>query len=143
MHVRIIAVGNIREVFWENAIAEYEKRLTPFCKFEIIEIKESTPGEEAAEIKKKLKGPTVLFDVSGHLVTSADVSTLINGYMQNGGQVTFIIGGSDGVGPYLYDVVDEKISFGRVTMPHQLFRVVAVEQIYRAFTILNNKKYHK
>jgi len=140
--IRIIAVGTIKETFWENAIAEYSKRLTKFCKLEIIQIRETNPRQESADILTQIRGHAIMFDPNGELVTSPDIATRIEKLSQNTSTLSFVIGGSGGVGDNLNNVTD-RISFGRVTYPHQLFRVIALEQIYRAFTISNNIKYHK
>jgi 23S rRNA (pseudouridine1915-N3)-methyltransferase len=139
--VRVVAVGTLKETFWVNALAEYQKRLTKYCNFEIVQIKESEPVRESAEIAAAVRGRTFLLDIQGELVTSADLAARINKAAVGGvSTLSFIIGGSNGVANL---AADERISFGRVTLPHQLCRVVLAEQIYRAFTILNNEKYHK
>jgi len=143
LHVRIIAVGGIKEAFWADAIAEYTKRMLKYCKLEILQVKESTIKKECEEISAKLKGHVLLFDINGELVSSNELSNKIAKLSQNKSTITFVIGAHRGVGAYLDDFVNEKISFGRITLPHQLFRVVAVEQIYRAFTIISGEKYHK
>ena len=144
MSIRLVAVGGIKESFYEEAIAEYVKRLSKYCKFEIIEIKESDVKNEAFAIRQKLKGHVILCDINGKQISSVELSDcLFNIGVMGTSTATIIIGGSNGVGNYLDDAVAEKISFGRITLPHQLFRVVLVEQIYRAFTIIKGEKYHK
>lgn len=144
LSVRLLAVGSIKETFFEDAISEYVKRLSKYCKFEIIEIKEGDTKSEAAAIKQKLKGHAILCDIAGRQVSSVEISDcFFNLGVMGISAVTIIIGGSHGVGNYLDEAVNEKMSFGRITFPHQLFRVVLVEQIYRAFTILRGEKYHK
>ena len=140
LNVRLVAVGGIKESFFSCAIAEYTKRLTKYCKFEIIEIRESTPAKETRDIMDKVKGHAFLFDIAGDLITSPTLADKISHLTQTTSAVTFIIGGSNGV---TCDLNAERISFGRVTYPHQLFRVIATEQIYRAFTIIAGEKYHK
>ncbi len=129
---------------------EYAKRLQRFCKFEIIEVPEGNARErsvnireETASIVEKLKGHVILCDVGGKIVSSEEISALIGKISENASTITFVIGGSDGVGENLDTAVHEKISFGRATFPHQLFRVMLSEQIYRAMTILHNRNYHK
>jgi len=144
LNVKIVAVGSIKESFFEAAIAEYEKRLSKYCKLEIIEVKESDTKNEALAIRQRLKGYVILCDVGGRQVSSVELSdSFFNLGVMGSSTVSVVIGGSHGVGNYLDDVVDEKISFGRITLPHQLFRVVLVEQIYRALTIIRGEKYHK
>jgi len=131
LSIRIVAVGGLREGYLRDAVAEYQKRLTKYCKLEIIEIKEGAPVP--------LKGHCMLCDIGGEMVTSEGLASKIEKLSMTGNMITFVIGGSDGI-----DVdVKDRISFGRITLPHQLFRVVLVEQIYRAFTISKGEKYHK
>jgi len=143
LHIRIVAVGTIKDAYWTSAIAEYAKRLGKYCKFEIIQVRESFPKIESQEITAKLKGYVFLFDIGGSLVSSNELACKMEKIAQTSSTITFVIGGSDGVENYLDEHIDEKISFGRITFPHQLFRVVAVEQIYRAFSIIAGEKYHK
>ena len=141
--VRVVAVGTLKEKFFVSAVDEYVKRLGKYCKFEIIQVKESGPKKEAEEIRAKLRGYVILCDVMGELVSSEGLAKRFEDLSMDTSTITFVIGGSDGVGGYLDDVADEKTSFGKITLPHQLFRVVLVEQIYRVFTILKGEKYHK
>lgn len=147
LHIHIIAVGTLKEKYFTDAVAEYVKRLSKYCKLEIVQIKESTPQKECADIREKLKAQpkahVFLCDINGRLVSSEALASELGGLTQTTSCVTFVVGGSDGVGANLDDVINERVSFGRVTLPHQLFRVVLVEQIYRAFTIQSGEKYHK
>ena len=140
LNIRLIAVGTLKEKYFADAVAEHAKRLSKYCKFEIVEIKESTVKKETDAIKEKIKGYSILCDIKGELITSESLADKINKLTQINSAITFIIGGSDGVGDIS---VNEKISLGRITLPHQLFRVVLAEQIYRAFTIIKGEKYHK
>ena len=135
LHIRIVAVGTLKESFWTGAVAEYTKRLGKYCKFEILQVKESTVKKESEEILTKLRGYVMLFDIEGELISSNGLSKKIEKTSQTSSVITFIIGGSGGVDEVLAKAVNERISFGRITLPHQLFRVVVVEQLYRAFTI--------
>jgi 23S rRNA (pseudouridine1915-N3)-methyltransferase len=141
--IKIIAVGSVREKFYTDAIAEYAKRLQKYCKFDIVQIPESNPQQESVHIAQKLKGYTILCDINGALITSEALACKIQDLSQTTSTITFIIGGSDGVGSHLDEHINEKISFGRITLPHQLFRVILTEQIYRALTISRGEKYHK
>lgn len=143
LHIRIIAVGNLKEKYWVNAVEEYTKRLTRYCKFEIVEVRESNTKDETAEIRKKIKGKVILCAIGGSLLSSTDLATRIETMSQTTSAISIVIGGSDGVGDHLDDITDFKISFGKITLPHQLFRVILTEQIYRAFTITKGEKYHK
>ena len=140
--IRIVAVGFLTD-YYQAAVSEYSKRLSKFCKFEIIQIKESDKRKECEAIRERVKGHIILCSPAGALISSEELAGSIEKLSQVTSTITFIIGGSDGVGDLLNDVVNDKISFGRITLPHQLFRVVLTEQIYRAFTILNGVKYHK
>jgi len=142
LHIRLICVGTLKEAYFRAGVAEYEKRLGKYCKIEIVEVRESDPKTETAEIARKItRGHVALFDVEGDLVHSVDLAHKIETLAQTTSTINFVIGGSNGVAPDF--TPDERLSFGRITFPHQLFRVVALEQIYRAFTIINNEKYNK
>jgi len=155
LHIRLITVGTLKETFWRDAYAEYAKRLTRYCKLELIEIKESNPKQESADIRAKLdtkKGHVFLMDIKGTPTSSEDLASKISNLSQTTSTITFIIGGSDGVymgsdpttqHGSLATLINDKISFGKITLPHQLFRVILTEQIYRAFTMIGNEKYHK
>jgi len=141
--IRIVAVGTLKEKFFVDAVAEYVKRLGRFCKLEIVQIRESDPKQECGDIRRQLRGHVALCAIDGELVTSEGLAAKLENLSQVTSCVTFVIGGSDGVGNHLEDVVAERISLGRITLPHQLFRVVLVEQVYRAFSINSGAKYHK
>ena len=147
--IRIIAVGSLKEKFWEDAICEYKKRLLRFCNFEIVEVAEKSNlptnakiEEESKLILEKCKGKILLFERTGHDTSSEDLAALLKKY-QNEPEISFVIGGSDGVCAQLKQIAQEKIKFGAATFPHQLFRVMAIEQLYRAFTINASMPYHK
>lgn len=141
--IRIVCVGNLKEKYLKDAAAEYMKRLTRFCDAEIIETAESTPEKEKPAIIKNLKGKTVALCVEGNQKTSEEFAELIEKTAQTDSKITFIIGGSDGLSDDVKRSADYRISFSHMTFPHQLMRVILLEQIYRAFTINNNIKYHK
>lgn len=153
MHrIKVVAVGDIKERFFREAIAEYVKRLSKWAKTEIVEVAEVTRTddedkkrlEEGAAILSKVKGKMILTDVNGKKVKSEDIAEILSQSALSGdGEITFVIGGSNGVSPAVKARADKTISFGDVTLPHQLFRVVLLEQIYRAETILNKTPYHK
>lgn len=150
--INILAVGGVKENFFRDAISEYAKRLSRFCKLEIIEVNEESSVSsvnkkielESQNLLKKLRGYNILLDREGKQSSSEELASLINSLQNQGeSEITFIIGGSNGVSEELKDRVDKSISFGKITFPHQLFRVVLLEQIYRAFTINANLPYHK
>ena len=147
--IRLVVVGSLKEDYWKAAINEYKKRLSRFCLFEIIEVEEKSKlsgrkkiDAECQLILTQTKGKTILFDLCGRNCTSEDFTKLMNNY-QTEQTITIIIGGSNGVNQELISTASEIVKFGDATFPHQLFRVMAVEQIYRAFTINANLPYHK
>jgi len=142
LSIKLVAVGKCESYFAE-AVTEYAKRLTKYCNFEIAQIKNSDIKGETDAIRPHLKGYVILCAIQGELVSSESLAAKLEKLSHTTSSITFIIGGSDGVGNYLDGLIHEKISFGRATFPHQLFRVIIAEQLYRSFTILNNEKYHK
>ena len=148
--VELICVGKIKELFFNEAIKEYTKRLSRFCNLTIIEIKdEGDDISRAIEIESnniiaKLSGFSILLDVGGELVSSEKFSNSIdNAFNTGSAKVQVIIGGSHGVSETLKNKVSTKMSFGRVTYPHKLMRVIVLEQLYRAFGIVAGTPYHK
>ncbi len=151
MTINLLCVGNLKEKFSREEQDEYLKRLSAFCKVNIVEIKEQNHLEnpalivekEGEDILKKLKGYSFLCDIKSKEFSSEQFAQKINACMQEDSTLTFIIGGSYGVSEKVRAAVDERISFSPMTFPHNLFRIMLLEQIYRAFTILNGKSYHK
>ena len=151
MTINLICVGNLKEKFSKEEQEEYIKRLSAFCKLNIIEIKEQNQlenpelikGKEGEDILKKIKGYSILCDIKSKEISSEMFAKKIEGLMQENSTLNFIIGGSYGVSDKVKNVVNEKISFSPMTFPHNLFRIMLLEQVYRAFTILSGKTYHK
>ena len=149
--IKIICVGKVKENYYRDAIEEYLKRLSKYTKVEIIEVndlnydKEKTIREESKLIIDKLNNNDykILMDIQGEILDSVSLSKKINDLMISNSNITFIIGGSFGVSDELKRMVDYRLSFSILTFPHQLFRVVLLEQIYRCFKIINNEEYHK
>lgn len=149
--INILCVGNLKDKFFIDASAEYLKRLSRFCQCNVKELKEYTNLEnieqiklaEGQEIMNNLKGYTVLLDVKGKEMSSEQFATLIKDISLTSSEITFVIGGSYGVSEQVKQKVNFKLSVSPMTFPHRLFRVMLLEQIYRAFTILNNINYHK
>lgn len=143
--LRLVCVGTLKESYWREALEEYQKRLSRYASFEVIELKEKRSiEEEGKEILQKLRGYTVAFDVAGKELSSEGLATFISDRAAQGqSELTFVIGGSDGLSDEVKKTVDYRLSFGRVTFPHQMMRVIAAEQLYRAMTILNGVTYHK
>lgn len=152
MKINIVAVGKIKERFFTDAIMEYAKRLSKFCDFKIIEVNEATVYknlDEKSELEgvlllSKAKGYVIALDGRGKMLSSENLADEIKSNMVNGvSEITFIIGGSNGLSKEVLTKANMVLSFGKITFPHQLFRVVLSEQIYRAFTIINGMPYHK
>lgn len=153
MNISVIAVGNIKEKFFKDAAAEYIKRLSRFGKISVTEVKECRKtalmqdiDAEGAEIIKKIKKGdfVVALCVEGKQKTSEELGDIIkNAGVDGYGGITFIIGGSNGLSNDVKQLADLRLSFSKMTFPHQLMRVVLLEQVYRGFKIINNENYHK
>lgn len=154
--VHLICVGNLKEKYLKNALAEYEKRLGRFCKFNLIELPEhkvlgklndslilQIKQAEGTKILEKVQGYVVLLEVLGKQLTSPQLAKKIEEISFTESTISFVIGGSYGVSDEVKQNANLLLSFSKMTFPHQLMRVIAIEQIYRAFTILNNMPYHK
>ncbi len=158
IHINIICVGKIKEKYLKDAIQEYSKRLSKYCKLSIIEIPdESIPdnvNDKMSNIIKEIEGKKILshiknsyiiaLDLKGTQYTSEEFSNKINNISLNfNSNISFIIGGSLGLSNEVVNSSNELLCFSKMTFPHQLIRVFLLEQIYRAFKILNNESYHK
>lgn len=159
MKITILCVGSIKEKFFKDAISEYSKRLSRYCKLEIIEVPdEKTPDnasakeeetillKEAEKLEKKIPSNAYLIGlaIEGKKYNSLELADKIASLGVNGeGHLVFIIGGSLGIYSLLKKKCDLLISFSDMTFPHQLMRVILLEQIYRTFRINNNEPYHK
>ncbi len=152
--LNVVAVGKLKEKFWKEAIAEYAKRISRYADLKIIEVAEvadegagsaeSQCQAEAVGIIKNIKGHPILMDIGGSMITSEQLSSIITESATGGqSELTFIIGGSRGVSAEVRALCKTRISFGRVTYPHQLMRVILTEQLYRAMTISVGASYHK
>ena len=149
--IRIICVGKIKENYFKEAILEYKKRLSKYTKIEIIEISDfdldikSTIKKEGELILKLIRDSdyNIVMDINGKEYDSVSLSKKIDEVILSKSTITFIIGGSYGVYELVKEKCDLKLSFSKLTFPHQLFRIILLEQIYRSFKILNNEEYHK
>lgn len=151
--IKIICVGKIKEKFFIDALNEYKKRISKYSKLEIIEVSdEATDNEKIVLAKEKEKLLKVMsksdyniaLDIAGKELSSVELSGKINNIFTNyNSNITFIIGGSCGIDDEIKNMCDFRLSFSKMTFPHQLFRILLLEQIYRAFKILNNESYHK
>ena len=150
--IKIICVGKIKEKFYRDAILEYQKRLTRYAKIEIIELsdfdydnKEIILEKEKDSILKVLndKDYIITLEIEGKQMSSIDFSRKIESILLENSNITFIIGGSYGLHNDIKKRSDLSLSFSNFTFPHQLFRIILLEQIYRAFRIQKNESYHK
>jgi len=143
LKIKLICVGGFKEKYWRDAKDEYEKRLSKFFDFSTIILKEEGKDKEGKNILSKISGKVILLDINGKELSSEKFAEKIEKQAQTTSQITFVIGGSDGVSDSVKNAIDDKISFGKITLPHQLARVVFLEQLYRAGTINAGIKYHK
>ena len=159
LHINIICIGKIKEIFLKDAIDEYSKRLNKYCILNITELPdEKMPNnasekelllvkdKEAQSILNHLKRDSyiICLDLKGKQFSSEEFSKKIQNISLNyNSSITFIIGGSSGISSKVLNIADELMSFSKMTFPHQLFRVFLLEQIFRAFKIMNNETYHK
>lgn len=143
--IRIICVGKIKEKFYVEALNEYLKRLQKYHKIVIDEVMDSNIKQEGDLILKRFndKDYVILLDISGSEMNSLEFSQYIDRTFLSHSNITFVIGGSDGVDDRIRNRVNDRISFSKLTFPHQLFRVILLEQIYRSFKILHHESYHK
>ncbi len=145
MGITVIAVGKLKERFWKDAAAEYAKRLGGYTKLRIVEIPDKGIDFESDEIIRVAgDAHLILLAIKGEQRSSEGIAQRLDELMTHGtSDIAFCIGGSDGVTQAVYDRADETLSFGKITLPHNLARVVLLEQIYRAFKIMRGEPYHK
>lgn len=155
MKINIVAVGNLKDSFFKEAQSEYLKRLNRYATVTVKELVEEIPPKESEALIEKTKikegekilsaskGTICLTAIKGDLISSEELAAFIKKEYDSGHELTFVIGGSYGTSDEVYKRANKKISFGRITLPHRLMRVVLLEQIYRAFTIINGTDYHK
>lgn len=159
MNIIIICIGKLKEKYWREALEEYTKRLSKYCNLEIIELKEArlpdkgsvaeeqaVKQEEGKNILKHIKNDFYLIslEINGKELSSESLSEKMNNLAIEGkSNVVFVIGGSLGLSQEVSDRADYKLSFSKMTFPHQMMRVILLEQIYRGFKIIKNETYHK
>lgn len=150
--IKIIAVGSVKENYLREAIQEYMKRLSKYTNIEIIEVKDEgllekdkAMEQEADKIKKHLssKDYIITMEIEGKEMTSPELANKINDILIENSNLVFIIGGSYGLSNSIKTLAKLHLSFSKMTFPHQLFRLLLLEQIYRSYKILNNESYHK
>lgn len=159
MKITLITVGKIKEKYLKDAIAEYAKRLSKYCKLEIIEVAdEKTPeqagqaledmirAKEGGRILKQISDDAyvITLEIGGSMLSSEQLAAKIESLgIQGKSHITFVIGGSIGLSPEVSKRADYALSFSKMTFPHQLMRVILLEQIYRSYRIIHKEPYHK
>ena len=159
MKITVIAVGKIKEKYLKDALAEYSKRLSRYCKLEIIEVADEKTPDQASEAAEDLirakEGERILkhirddmyvitLEIGGKMLTSEEFADKIETLgVQGKSSIAFVIGGSIGLGKEVLKRSDFALSFSKMTFPHQLMRVVLLEQVYRGYRIMNGEPYHK
>ncbi|MEY8370066.1 23S rRNA (pseudouridine(1915)-N(3))-methyltransferase RlmH [Aerococcaceae bacterium 50-4] len=159
MMIKIISVGKLKEKYLKQGIEEYAKRLSRYTKFEIVEVKDEPTKENASEAEeamvKDAEGERILskikpddfvylLAINGQMLSSPELANSMQMQMTQGKSIlVFVIGGSLGTSDAVNKRANQAISFGKMTLPHQLMRLVLTEQIYRSFRIQNNEPYHK
>lgn len=159
MKITIITVGKIKEKYLKDAIAEYSKRLSRYCKLEILEVADEKTPDGASEIVeeniREKEGERILklikedayvitLEISGKMLTSEELADRIETLgIQGKSHLVFVIGGSIGLGREVLRRSDYALSFSKMTFPHQLMRVILLEQVYRSYRIMNGEPYHK
>ena len=153
MDINLITIGKIKENYLISGIEEYAKRLKPFCNLKIIGLKEYNFDDSVKNLKEEAKSImanikkddfVITLEIEGNNLSSTDFASFIqNHYLYSPRVLTFIIGSSEGMAEEVKARSDYKLSFSKMTFPHQLMRMVFLEQLYRAMTIINNQKYHK
>jgi len=158
LKVELLALGNLKEKYWQDACAEYIKRLSRYCKFVTNQCKELSVKDNptAAEITQLLNKEAesllkriqpndyvVCLAIDGEMPTSEKLAKKLGTFAQQGQKIIFIIGSSHGLAEKIYKRANWRLSFSNMTFPHQMMRVIFLEQLYRGFKINNNENYHK
>ncbi|WP_010074345.1 23S rRNA (pseudouridine(1915)-N(3))-methyltransferase RlmH [Clostridium cellulovorans] len=159
MKITLVTVGKLKEKYLKEAISEYSKRLSRYCKLDIIEVNDEKTPDNASEkeeiLIKNKEGEAILkhikdnmlvvaMDLKGKMLSSEEFGTFIkDAGVRGNSDIAFIIGGSLGISDEVLRRADHKLCISKMTFPHQLFRVILLEQIYRGFRIINGEPYHK
>jgi 23S rRNA (pseudouridine1915-N3)-methyltransferase len=151
--ITVVAVGKLREAHWRLAQQEYEKRLIHYTEFRLVEVKDSDrslpePTAMAREGELLLAAVPrgariILMNADGRQQSSSELAGYIQAQIESFGQLAFLIGGPGGVDQAVFDAAHDRLSLSRLTLPHEMARVVLLEQLYRSFTILRGEPYHK
>ena len=155
MNIKVIVIGSLKEQYWKAACEEYLTRIKPYSNIEVVEcpdfpnkdgLEEQIKEKEAERVLKSLKPSdyVVALDLNKKEYTSEEFASFLEeGFVKGGASITFLIGGSLGLSESLKKRANSNVCFGKMTFPHQLARVMLLEQIYRAFRILHHEPYHK
>ena len=159
LKITLITVGKIKEKYLRDAIAEYTKRLSKYCKLESIEVAdEKTPDQASGTVEENIRAKegerilkyirddmyVITLEIAGKMLSSEEFAEKIETLgIQGKSSIAFVIGGSIGLGKEVLKRSDFALSFSKMTFPHQLMRVVLLEQVYRAYRIINGEPYHK
>ena len=159
MKITILTVGKIKEKYLSDAISEYRKRLGRYCKLEIIQVQDEKTPDSTTDVQKaqilnkedarllpyiKDTSHVIALAIDGKQLSSEQLSDMINGLgIKSISHIVFIIGGSLGLSENILSRADFKLSFSKMTFPHQLMRVILLEQLYRSYRIINGEPYHK
>lgn len=147
--IKIICVGKLKEDYLKKAMEEYKKRITKYSKIEMIELEDESNGNILEKEKTKIlkhineKDYVITLEIDGSSIDSMELSKKIESIYLNYSNITFIIGGSYGLHDDIKKRSNYALSFSKLTFPHQLFRVMLLEQIYRSFKIMHHETYHK
>ncbi len=150
--IKIICIGKLKEKYLKEAEQEYLKRINKYIKIEIIELEDEKDdniqnalSKEKDKILKhiKPKDNIILLDINGKELNSIELSNYIDKEITYNNNIVFLIGSSNGLSKEIKKLTSKKLSFSKLTFPHQLFRILLLEQIYRSYKILNNESYHK
>lgn len=159
MKITLITVGKIKEKYLKDAIAEYSKRLSKYCKLDIIEVSdEKTPDQASETVEEGIRSKegekilryikddmyVITLEIAGKMLTSEELAERIEKLgIQGKSSIAFVIDGSIGLGKEVLKRSDYALSFSKMTFPHQLMRVILLEQVYRSYRIMNGEPYHK
>ena len=143
--IKIICVGKLKEKYLSDGVNDYLKRITKYHKIDLIELPDSNIKDEGSEIIKHLSSKDYIISlaIQGIQLSSIELAEKIDKTFINNPNITFVIGGSNGIRQDILDKSNLLLSFSKLTYPHGLFRLILLEQIYRSFKIINNESYHK
>ena len=149
MNIRIVCIGKLKEKYWKDALAEYAKRLSAYCTFTVTELKEDPRDDiekEGEEILRHIgkSEHVITLEIRAKMKSSEELAQRIGDLgLMGKSDITFVIGGSNGLSEAVLARADERLSFSNLTFPHGLMRVILLEQLYRAERIRTGEKYHK